>query len=121
MKEFADANWWHAGAFIVLGQLYSETGDATKAETAFRHASRLDIHDTESLNLIAALNVKQNHLDTACEIQRRAVSRQPDQPRQYLLLSDILKKMGRTDEARAALAQVHVLQTIARNQSAAVN
>jgi protein O-mannosyl-transferase len=121
VKEFADAHWWHAGAFIVLGQLYSETGDAAKAEAALRHASRLDIHDTESLNLIAALNLKQNHLDAACEIQRRAVSRQPDQPRQYLLLSDILKKMGRTDEAQAALAQVHALQSIARKQAAAVN
>ena len=33
--------------------------------------------------------------------QRRAVARQPDVPRQYVLLSNILEKMGRLDEAHA--------------------
>jgi Flp pilus assembly protein TadD len=55
-------------------------------------------------------------LDAACETQRRAVARQPDQPRQYLLLSDVLEKMGRHDEARAALAQVSQLSALARSE-----
>ena len=114
VKEFADWNWWHAGAFLALGQLYSETGNGEKAEAAFRHASRLDVHDAESLNRIALLDLRQNRLQEAYEVQKRAVSRQPDHPRQYLLLSDILEKMGRSDEARAALAQVQHLQAIAQ-------
>ncbi|HKP02823.1 MAG TPA: tetratricopeptide repeat protein [Chthoniobacterales bacterium] len=119
VKEFADANWWHAGAFLALGQLYADKGDVEKAEAAFRHASRLDVHDVESLNRIALLDVRQNRLQDAYEVQQRAISRQPDHPRQYLLLSDILERMGRTDEARAALAQVHLLQAIAQSQPAA--
>ncbi|HEY8835266.1 MAG TPA: hypothetical protein VIM09_06740, partial [Chthoniobacterales bacterium] len=63
---------------------------------------------------------RQNRLDAACKTQRRAVARQPDQPRQYLLLSDILEKMGRHDEAQAALAQVQLLQALAKSQTAKV-
>jgi tetratricopeptide (TPR) repeat protein len=118
VKEFAEANWWHASAFLALGQLYSEKGDFKEAEAAFWHASRLDVHDAESLNRIALIQVRQNRLEDACKIQKRAISRQPDQPRQYLLLSDILEKMGRKDEARAALAQVHLLQAIAKSEPA---
>jgi tetratricopeptide (TPR) repeat protein len=119
VKEFADSNWWHAGAFLTLGELYSGKGDFEKAEAAFRHASRLDVHDVEALNQIVLMNLRQNRLEAACETQRRAVARQPDQPRQYLMLSDILEKMGRKDEARAALAEVHLLQAIAKSDPAA--
>ena len=115
MGQYADSHWWHAGAFIALGRLWAEYGDAEKAEAALRHASWLDIHDAESLNLIVGMKVRQNRLDAACETQRRAVARQPDQPRQYLLLSDVLEKMGRHDEARAALAQVSQLSALARS------
>jgi protein O-mannosyl-transferase len=120
MREFADSHWWHAGAFIALGRLWAEFGDAEKAEAALRHASWLDIHDTESLNLIVGMKVRQNRLDAAWQIQRRAVARQPDQPRQYLLLSDILEKMGRHDEAKAALAQVELLQALAKSPASKI-
>ena len=116
VREFAHGHWWHSGVFMALGRLEAERGDAEQAEAALRHASWLDIHDAESLNLIAAMKVLQNRLDVACEIQRRAVARQPDQPRQYLLLSDILEKMGRNEEARAALAQVSQLSALARSE-----
>jgi len=113
MREFADSHWWHAGAFMALGRLWAEQGDAEKAEAAMRHASWLDIHDPESLNFIVGMKVRQNRLDAACQMQRRAVARQPDEPRQYLLLSDILEKMGKHEEAKAALAQVQLLQSLA--------
>jgi Flp pilus assembly protein TadD len=85
-----------------------------------RRASWLDIHDADSLNLIAAMNIGQNQLDAALENQRRAVRRQPDQPRQYLLLADILEKLGRHEEAQAALAQLHSLQALAKSQTSKV-
>jgi protein O-mannosyl-transferase len=119
VKEFADANSWHADAFFALGQLYWDKGNVQEAEAAFRRASRLDVHDADSLNRIALIRVHENRLEDACKIQRRAVSRQPDQPRQYLILSDILEKMGRMDEARAARAQVQFLQAIAKSEPAA--
>jgi tetratricopeptide (TPR) repeat protein len=118
IREFADRHWWHAGAFMALGRLWAEQNDAEKAEAALRHASWLDIHDVESLNFIAAMNVRQNRLDAAYTTQRRAVARQPDQPRQYLILSDILTKMGRSDEARAAVAQASEMKAIADGSGA---
>jgi TolA-binding protein len=117
VQDFSRAHWWHSGASIALGRLFSEMGDVVQAEAAFRHASWLDVHDAEALNLMALLSVRQNKLEDACRTQRRAVSRQPDEPRQYLMLSDILGKMGRTEEAHAALAQVTRLQAAARTDS----
>jgi protein O-mannosyl-transferase len=117
VQQFVEDNWWHANALIALGKLYSEEGSAPQAEAAFRHASRLDIHSVDALNLIALLDVRQNRLEAAWKTQRQALARQPDQPRQYLLLSDILEKMGRHDEAKAALAQVQVLQTLVKSET----
>lgn len=118
VQEFSRTNWWHAPAAIALGRIHLEAGRFVEAAAALRHASRLDVHDAESLNLLALVDVRQDRLQDACATQRRAVSRQPDQPRQYLLLADILGKMGRADEAQAALAQVTRLQSAVRDSAA---
>ena len=118
VQEFSRANWWHSPAAIALGRIHLEAGRFVEAAAALRHASRLDVHDAESLNLLALLDVRQDRLQDACATQRRAISRQPDQPRQYLLLADILGKMGRADEAKAALAHVTRLQAAVRDSVA---
>jgi tetratricopeptide (TPR) repeat protein len=120
IEAFARDNWWHCGAAIAKGKLYSELGRYNDAENAFRHASRLDFGAVEALNLITLLNLRQNHLDVAITAQRRAISRQPDQPRQYLILSDILEKMGRHDEAQAALTEVRRLQMLVKSETTEV-
>ncbi|CAN5645373.1 hypothetical protein BH18VER1_BH18VER1_05560 [soil metagenome] len=112
VENFAGANWWHYGASLALGRLWAQKGEVEKAAAAFRQASRLDIHDAEALNLIAGMRMRQNRLEEACASQRRAVARQPEQPRQYLMLSDILHRMGRNDEARALVAQVTRMQAL---------
>jgi tetratricopeptide (TPR) repeat protein len=117
VETFARGHWWHYGAAVALGRLYAETGDISRADAALSHASWLDLHDAEALHLIALIKLRQNHLDEAFRAQSRAISRQPDQPSQYILLSNILEKMGRTDEARAALAQVSRLRALASNQT----
>ncbi len=117
VENFATKNWWHYEASVALGRLYAAQGDADRATAAWRHASRLDVHDAESLNLIAGVRLRQNRLDEAFQIQQRAVARQPDEPRQYRMLSEILTKMGRTDEARAALAQVSQMEAFAKTES----
>lgn len=118
IEEFAKNHSWHCEAAIALGRLSWETGDVAGAEKAFRHASWLDVYDAEALSALALLRVQQNRLEDAFQTQRRAVSRQPDQARPYLLLSDILEKMGRPAEARAAIAQVNRLQALAQSQPA---
>jgi len=112
--EFRASHWWHGAAAIEMGRTYSQLRRYVEAEAALRRASWLDIHNVESLNLIAALDLEQDRLDAAREAQQQAVRRQPDQPQQYFLLADILEKMGRHDAARAALAQVHQLQALAK-------
>ena len=119
VQNFAQDNWWHYDAALALGRLYAQKGDATRSETALRHASRLDVHETNALNLIATMRLRENRLTEAFDTQRRAVARQPDEPRQYILLSNILEKMGRGEEARAALAHVSHLRALAQNGSVA--
>jgi len=121
VKEFARANWWHYGAALAVGRLYAQKGDADLAYDALRHASRLDVHDAQALSLIATMRMEQNRLEDACRIERRAIARQPDEPRQYILLSNILEKMGRADEARAALAHVSQLREFAHHELALLN
>jgi Flp pilus assembly protein TadD len=119
VQNFARDNWWHYGAAIAVGRLLAEKGDVDGADAALRHASWLDVHDAEALNLIASMRVRQNQLQQAYDCQRRAVARQPDQPRQYLLLSDILERMGRGDEARAMVARVERMQAMAQAETVA--
>jgi len=114
VEEFARNNWWHIDAALALGKLYAEKGDAAKAEAAFRQVSRLDVHAVAGLNQSALLRLRENRFQEAYALQRRAIARQPDEPRQYMILSDILEKMGRGEEARAALAQVQQLQAVAK-------
>jgi Flp pilus assembly protein TadD len=113
VTSFVRAHWWHARASIALGGLLLETGDLAHASEAFGTASRLDVYDTEALNLMAMISVQQNELEDASKTQRVAIARQPNEPRQYLILSDILEKMGRTEEAHAMLAHGRHLQTLA--------
>lgn len=116
VENFVHRNWWHYGASLALGRLYFEAAKLQDAEIAFRHASLLDVHDVDALNLIAMMSMRQNHLEEACRVQRRAIARQPDEPRQYVMLSNILEKMGKTAEARSAMGEVSRLQALAQTQ-----
>ena len=115
VEHFARENWWHYGAAVALGRLYAERNDTPRAEAALAHASLLDVHDAEALHLTAMIKLRQNDLEQAFRAQRRAISRQPDQPSQYILLSNILERMGRAEEARAALAKVSKLRALAES------
>jgi len=118
IQDFAHKNWWHYRAWSGYGRLLAQKGDAEAAAAALRHASWLDIHETTALNLIVLIQMRQNRLEEALRTQKHALSRQPDEPRQYLLLSDVLEKMGRNEEARAALAQMSRLRELAGPQTA---
>jgi tetratricopeptide (TPR) repeat protein len=113
LEEFTRDHWWHHDAAVALGRLYAETGEEKKAEAILRHASWLDVYDAEALSALAEMRVRDNRLSEACVIQKRAVARQPDQPRQYILLSNIFDKMGLYAESKAALAEVSRLRSLA--------
>ncbi|HEY3662871.1 MAG TPA: tetratricopeptide repeat protein, partial [Chthoniobacterales bacterium] len=115
VSDFARNHWWHYGASLALGRLCAEAGDPERAVTALQHASRLDVHEVDALNLIAQMRLRQNRLADACQAQQRAVARQPDAPRQYILLSDILERMGQSAEAKDAFANAARLKAIGRD------
>ena len=113
IRPFAESNWWHHDSWMAIGRLYAQQGRVDEASTALAHASWLDIHETDALNLLAMIRMRQHRLDDAVSTQRRAVARQPDQPQQYVLLSDLLDKAGRASEARVALGEVTRLRSLA--------
>ena len=121
VRKFAAKNWWHYNAALALGRLYVQAGDNENAARALQHASDLDIHEVVALDLIARLRLGQNRLEDAFRAQKRAVARQPDAPRQYALLSDILSRMGRKTAADDATAEVARLEAIGRSSRALLN
>jgi tetratricopeptide (TPR) repeat protein len=121
VENFARDNWWHYGAQLALGRLYAQEGDIPSATNALLQASRLDVRDVEALNLLAQIKLRQHCLDDAYLAQCNALARQPDEPRQYVLLSAILEKMGRTLEAHTAVAQVKRLEDLARQNKELLN
>jgi Flp pilus assembly protein TadD len=105
-------NWWHYPATLALGRLLAQMGDGKGAEAILNQASRLDVHEVEALNLISSMQLRQNRLQDALATQQRATARQPDEPRQYSLLSDLLEKAGQKDQARIAMANVARLHAL---------
>ena len=114
-------NWWHHAAWLAEGRLYAENNDVTRATRALRYAAMLDVHDVNSLDLLARISLREGRLDDALATQRRAVARQPYEPRQYLMLAEILDKMGRTTEAQKARDKVTRLKAMAASQRIAAN
>ncbi len=112
VQSYVRDNWWHYPASLALGRLLAEMNDAEGAERILHKASQLDVHEVEALNLISSMQFRQNRLDEALVTQRRATARQPDEPRQYSLLSELLEKMGQKDQARLAMAQVARLHAL---------
>ena len=62
------------------------------------------------------MRLREHKLIDALTIQRRAIARQPDQPSQYVLLSEILEKMGRNADAHAELVKASYLRSLVENQ-----
>jgi len=121
IENYTRQNWWHHAAWLAEGRLYAENNDVAQSTRALRHAALLDVHDVQALNLLAAISVRQNQLEQASAIQRRAIGREPNQPRQYLMLAEILDKIGRTSEAQAARDDATRLKAIATSPLIAVN
>src|SRR6266581_1698280 len=121
IENYTRQNWWHHAAWLAEGRLYAENNDVAQSSRALRYAALLDVHDVQALNLLAAISVRQNQLAQACATQRRAIAREPNQPRQYLMLAEILDKMGRTSEAQNARDDATRLKAIAMSPRIAAN
>jgi tetratricopeptide (TPR) repeat protein len=115
VAAFAAAHWWHFESQITLGSLRFAAGESDAGIAALRQASRLDLYDGSALAGIAEIELARDRADAALEAQLAAMERDPDQPRQYAALANILEKLGRKPEADAALRKAQVLAlTVAR-------
>jgi tetratricopeptide (TPR) repeat protein len=121
VENYVQQNWWHHAAWLAEGRLYAESNDTAQATRALRYAAMLDIHDVKALDLLAQILLREGRLEDALTTQRRAVTRQPYEPRQYLMLAEVLDKLGRTDEAQKARDYVARLQAMAGSQRIAAN
>jgi Flp pilus assembly protein TadD len=121
VENYVQQNWWHHAAWLAEGRLYAENNDAAQATRALRYAAMLDIHDVKALDLLTQILIRRGHLDDALTAQRRAVARQPYEPRQYLMLAEVLDKLGRTDEAQKARDYFARLQAMVGSQKIAAN
>jgi predicted Zn-dependent protease len=121
VENYIQKNWWHHAAWLAEGRLYAENNNAAQATRALQYAAMLDVHDVEALDLLAQIFLREDRPDDALVAQRRAVAREPYEPRQYLILADVLQKLGRTEEAQKARAQVTRLQALVASQRIASN
>jgi len=117
VAEFAANHWWHLDAWLTLGRLRSLAGQPDEAITALRAASRLDIYNAAALEGIASIELARDHPEAALREQLSALTREPDQPRHYLMLGTILEKLGRPQEALSAVRKAQRLAAEARRGS----
>src|SRR5207244_9080350 len=90
VENYIRENWWHHAAWLAEARLYAEKNDVAQSTRALRYAAMLDVHDVEALNFLAQISLRGNQFDEALSTQRRAVAREPYQPRQYLILAEVL-------------------------------
>jgi len=121
VEDYVRQNWWHHAGWLAEGRLYAENNDVPHATRALRYAAILDVHDVEALDLLAQILLREGQFDEALTAQRRAVAREPYEPRQYLMLAEFLDKLGHADEAQKAREKVARLQALAASQRVAAN
>jgi tetratricopeptide (TPR) repeat protein len=113
VEEFVATHWWHHDALLALGRLYGETGQIDRSVEFLVRASKVDVWETDALNLLVTVLARHNRVAEACAAQQRAIARRPDEPLQYFVLSQLLQRGGRAEEARAALAEFNRLRAMA--------
>ena len=96
---FAATHWWHAPARLELARLLAATGRDAGALDAWRQAARFDLRDAEAPAAAALLCLERGRSGEALAWQQVAVRRQPDSPRQRLLLARVLALQGRAADA----------------------
>lgn len=109
VERFAADRWWHLDAWLTLGRLRFSAGDSAGAIAAFEHTSRLDLYDGRPLAGVAEVELSRNAADAALAAQCAAIARDPQRPSHYFELGAILDRLGRSEEAQAALRKAQAL------------
>lgn len=95
----------NAGAHMNLGLLLFQTGQVDAASAAFKTLHELTPSDPRAGFLLAeTYNALNRNLDDAIRLTRQGLAVMPEHKRGYVLLAQVYEKLGRTKEAREALA-----------------
>src|SRR5205085_9267975 len=116
VEEFVRLHWWHHDALLSLGRLYGETGEIDRSVDLLQRASKVDVWETDAPNLLVTVLARHDRLAEACAAQQRVIDRQPNEPRPYLVLSELLQRIGRREESRAALAKFNYLRALVETE-----
>ncbi len=111
VRTFHATHSWHYLATMLLAEMAEEREDFTRAEALYRAAGRLDVHEVASRRARAMLLLREQHPEAARQLAQEAISRQPGQALNYLVLAQALTALGRSQEAAAAAAQAARLGT----------
>lgn len=86
-------------AHVLVGDLYLLKEELNEADKSYRAAQRINQKSIEALKGIAALKVKRNELPVAIELYNRAITWKPDDASLHLILADLYRQMGQTQDA----------------------
>ncbi len=112
VADFANRNWWHLDARLMLARLHLAAGDFAAAQADCRDAATLDIHSPAPFEAAAKADVMAGQLPEALEAESTAISRGPANPAQYTTLAAILYKLHQPDDALAASREAALLQQV---------
>lgn len=86
-------------AQVLVGNLYMLQDEVNEADKYFKAAQRINPKSIEALKGIASLKVKKNELPVAIELYNRALKWKPDDASLHLILADLYRQMGQTQDA----------------------
>jgi protein O-GlcNAc transferase len=81
---------------------FHQTGLLSEAERGYRQILERDPDHSDSLHLLAVIGLQTGHLEPALQLIQRAMTLRPDAALYRNSAGQILERLGRADEARAA-------------------
>jgi predicted Zn-dependent protease len=86
-------------AHVLVGDIHLFKEELNEADRSYRAAQRINQKSIDALKGIAAIKVKKNEIPVAIELYNRAVTWKPDDASLHLILADLYRQMGQTQDA----------------------
>ncbi len=102
----------HAKAYYYLAEISVSGGDLPAAEERYRQALACDESYASALAGLGAVHTRQQRYDEALQVLRRAVEIAPEHAEAHYGLAQALLRLGRREDAEAALAKVRAIHAV---------
>lgn len=84
---------------VLLGDIYLLNEDLSEADKCYKAAQRINSKSVDAMKGLASIKVKRNEIPVAIELYQRALSWKPDDASLHLILAELYRKMGQTQDA----------------------